>query len=472
MNRQCSYERKSLIITTLSIFLSASIFLVCGGYLMFDEFEHLRASYLVSFGFHPYKDFFEHHHPILWYIWAPLLKYLPHDQILLFYLSRILTTLFSLIGVYYIYQTAKRFLGGKEIAVYALVIYFSFYFVQSMAIVFKPDAYMWCFYLCGLYHFFCFIETKETKPLIITASSFSIAFTFLQTAVFLILSIAIVSIYILYKEKYLIKKYLIASIPAIIILVAFFTFIHLTSGIIPYYQANWVLNYHQHDFVTYSYLYLPKFLPFILIGYMAYGYQIKQRQATIYTHIIALFFTINLIKNILYLTPFAHYFQAEALAVSFLLAPITPKLSRPAKTYLISILITLNVMNIRTSLCILSNKPYFKQLEIIAKDKNSLVYPPVFYIYTPHFPFYGLFPSLAASHDHLFHKTPEFNATKYVNDHKIDYILDDIGISISKPSKKVYTNYTQYLIDSTILKLYYESISKDKLEIYKRKPDL
>lgn len=37
-----------------------------------DEIEHLHAAWLVAQGQRPFVDFFEHHHPMLWYLLAPL----------------------------------------------------------------------------------------------------------------------------------------------------------------------------------------------------------------------------------------------------------------------------------------------------------------------------------------------------------------------------------------------------------------
>ena len=37
-----------------------------------DEKEHLYASFLITKGFVPYRDFFEHHHPLLWYLFSPI----------------------------------------------------------------------------------------------------------------------------------------------------------------------------------------------------------------------------------------------------------------------------------------------------------------------------------------------------------------------------------------------------------------
>jgi len=37
-----------------------------------DEFEHVHVSWCIANGMVPYRDFFEHHTPWLWYLLAPL----------------------------------------------------------------------------------------------------------------------------------------------------------------------------------------------------------------------------------------------------------------------------------------------------------------------------------------------------------------------------------------------------------------
>src|SRR6266852_4451301 len=37
-----------------------------------DEIEHLHASWLISVGQLPYRDFLEQHHPTLWFLAAPI----------------------------------------------------------------------------------------------------------------------------------------------------------------------------------------------------------------------------------------------------------------------------------------------------------------------------------------------------------------------------------------------------------------
>src|SRR5687768_8011789 len=41
-----------------------------------DEFQHLHASWMLHLGFLPYKDFWENHAPLLYFLTAPVLSFL------------------------------------------------------------------------------------------------------------------------------------------------------------------------------------------------------------------------------------------------------------------------------------------------------------------------------------------------------------------------------------------------------------
>jgi len=47
-----------------------------------DEIEHLHASWLISQGLLPYRDFFQHHNPTLWVLLSPILKIFPISPVI------------------------------------------------------------------------------------------------------------------------------------------------------------------------------------------------------------------------------------------------------------------------------------------------------------------------------------------------------------------------------------------------------
>ena len=54
-------------------FLALTLVLSIFRFLNDDEVEHVHSAWHVLNGALPYVDFFEHHHPLLWYVLAPVL---------------------------------------------------------------------------------------------------------------------------------------------------------------------------------------------------------------------------------------------------------------------------------------------------------------------------------------------------------------------------------------------------------------
>ena len=66
--------KKELVFFAVLSFISIEVFryFYLSGGIVFDTVEHIYASWLVSEGKQPYKDFFEHHNPLLWYLFSPV----------------------------------------------------------------------------------------------------------------------------------------------------------------------------------------------------------------------------------------------------------------------------------------------------------------------------------------------------------------------------------------------------------------
>ena len=44
-----------------------------------DSVEHIHSSFLVALGYVPYRDFFQHHNPLMWFIFAPVTWFFRYD---------------------------------------------------------------------------------------------------------------------------------------------------------------------------------------------------------------------------------------------------------------------------------------------------------------------------------------------------------------------------------------------------------
>ena len=109
---------------------------------MADEMEHLRVSWFVSQGYFPYRDFFEHHHPLLWFVWSPLMKILPQKFDYAWYTARFVAALFSVGSLIIFFFWVKRFFGGSKTACLALCFSFIIYVSWYTFSIFKPELFL------------------------------------------------------------------------------------------------------------------------------------------------------------------------------------------------------------------------------------------------------------------------------------------------------------------------------------------
>ena len=140
-------ENKILCSILLADIIGILLTFIFNSVILADELEHLRNSYLISIGYIPYRDFFEHHNPLLWIIFSPLFKILPLNVTLYFYIARFTALICSAISLYFGYLIVKRFLKSAEIFGYFVVFLFIFYPSWYCFSVFKPDVFARMFYI-------------------------------------------------------------------------------------------------------------------------------------------------------------------------------------------------------------------------------------------------------------------------------------------------------------------------------------
>lgn len=117
-----------------------------------DDIEHLHSAWLVHEGKIPYIDFFQHHNPLLWYLFSPLAGYFAYDLVL-FDVVRIISTVVMFASLYVAALIVKRFMVGNWYAgVLCIASVFPSYVIFSGQ-DFRPDNYMVLMFMLGLYWF-------------------------------------------------------------------------------------------------------------------------------------------------------------------------------------------------------------------------------------------------------------------------------------------------------------------------------
>lgn len=150
-----------------------------------DDIEHLHSAWLVHEGKVPYIDFFQHHNPLLWYLFSPLAGYFAYDLVL-FDVVRIISTVVMFASLYVAALIVKRFMSGNWYAgLLCIASVFPSYVIFSGQ-DFRPDNYMVLMFMLGLYCFFAYLERRQLRDLVLSFMAMFTAFLFMQKVIFLL----------------------------------------------------------------------------------------------------------------------------------------------------------------------------------------------------------------------------------------------------------------------------------------------
>lgn len=310
--------------------------LFTSGQILTDDIEHLHASFLVFSGYVPYRDFFEHHHPLLWYILAPVVGILPHSTLTALYFGRLLSLGVSCISGYYVYQIAKRFIGGKTTALICLNLYFwSIYLAAPALYNIKPDIYMRCCFFAGLYYLFCYFRHKRFGCLQISSLAFCAAFLFLQSSVLLFAPLSLVVAYFLFKHPSRIKDFLLAGILPLGILSALYFWLQTTHLWQRYFELNWLYNSLLTQLLhAYPQTYRLAFFAAVLVlaGCALYG-ALKHRKINLYSSVLASLLVSEILQRLFFVSTYFHYYTMTVITAALLAAPLAYKLLRHSRVF-------------------------------------------------------------------------------------------------------------------------------------------
>ncbi|MBR5598867.1 MAG: glycosyltransferase family 39 protein [Alphaproteobacteria bacterium] len=205
-----------------------------------DNVEHIHSSFLIFQGKIPYRDFFQHHNPLMWFIFAPLTGVFSYD-VTISEVVGFISFLVFLKSLVYVYHLVNEFIGGK----FAGVLSFLFLMVPSYkvyALDFRPDNYMVFCLMGGLFYYFRYLRDVKCGDLIVAGVFFTLSFLFAQKALFPLFLIGLSGLWFWYKKeiktKDLVKMLLVTGI----ILGGFFGYLWKYNIIRVYFASNYEFN--------------------------------------------------------------------------------------------------------------------------------------------------------------------------------------------------------------------------------------
>ncbi|MBP5697945.1 MAG: hypothetical protein J6W96_00265, partial [Alphaproteobacteria bacterium] len=128
-----------------------------------DNIEHIHSSFLIATGSVPYRDFFQHHNPLLWYLFAPLAWLFRYNSIVA-EVACLFALLFFLKSLVYVYRIGSDFLGNRLWGVIAAIV-IATPAGKLYAIDLRTDNFMILCLMGGLYYYFSYLRDQQCRSL-------------------------------------------------------------------------------------------------------------------------------------------------------------------------------------------------------------------------------------------------------------------------------------------------------------------
>lgn len=274
-----------------------------------DNIEHLHSSWLIWQGYLPYRDFFQHHNPLLWYLFSPLVAS-QIDNINIFPLFNIISICCYMLIIYI--QCKILLLNNiKPIN----VLFFSSIMLSSYSVLlstdYRPDTFMYLFFFIGLYFLFLYQKNTRLQYLVICFLSFFIGFMFTQKILFNIFIPALAVMYLVFTKKIRVQDIIFSSLLPIVLFLAFLVYLYSENALEIYLKANFYFNSFIPDIFYKTRIVMPpisyfEFYIFVPLGLLSSLYFITHKSSFI-EKIISFMFIEETFLRFFYFSSFLHY---------------------------------------------------------------------------------------------------------------------------------------------------------------------
>lgn len=333
---------QKIIYTILGLYIAFSIGLlywviIYSGSGDGDTLEHVHSSWLVYSGKMPYKDFFQHHNPLLWYIGAPVVGAFEYS-LRAVDAANVLAATSTVLSMLYIYKIHKNFLGSALGGLVA-VAFFAFPHNSLYNKDFKPDNFMVLCLVSGIYYLLCYIKQKGLLNLSLSFLLLFASFMFTQKSVLELLCLGGFILYLITQKKVNIKDCVQCAMLPISIYVVFLANLYSHDVLELYFKANFELNAHiPAVFYTRRHIYpcFEMMSPIILSLYGVYKYLYSANTSV---KLIGAMFIFEYIIRMYYFTPFIYYFAFLHAIASIFAGYVVYEIAKKYKFFMYGIVV-------------------------------------------------------------------------------------------------------------------------------------
>jgi hypothetical protein len=206
-----------------------------------DEIEHIHSAWYVKNGHIPYRDFFQHHNPLLWYLLLPFL-YLFGDSVYSILTARLFMFSVMLSIALFTCLISRAITKSNESGLVSVALLFSTVLFMAKGFEIRPDVPQVLFGLISIYCLVRFFQSMDNRYIIFSGLSAAISFLFLQKAIFLLIAYVMILGYGLVKRELSAKSLLYFIGSLLLPLLIFWMFLQMTGSLHDYFLTNWQLN--------------------------------------------------------------------------------------------------------------------------------------------------------------------------------------------------------------------------------------
>ena len=298
-----------------------------------DNIEHIHSSFLVASGQVPYRDFFQHHNPLLWYLFAPFTKLFAYNSTIS-EVACLVSLLFFLKSLVYVYRIISEFLADKLWGLLGAVMVAT-PGSKINAIDLRPDNYMIFCLLGGIYYYFSYLRGQKRGHLIVAFAFFFISFLFAQKALFPLFILGLSGLYFWFKGEIKTKDMLYALIFPVIGCVAFLGYLYHYDMLSLYFLCNYTFNLNlANGFEFFKIVQMTTNVLFLsVIGWLGCAYFCWRPNR--YWAVLVLLFISEFLQRRFYFSPYTYYYWLQVYLAVLCAAPVCYTLN--SKNRLISL---------------------------------------------------------------------------------------------------------------------------------------
>ncbi|MEM4261467.1 MAG: glycosyltransferase family 39 protein [Candidatus Diapherotrites archaeon] len=292
-----------------------------------DEIEHIHSAWYIKEGKIPYKDFFQSHNPLFWYLMAPFVAIYESPNIIFFF--RFLMFLSILAIAYFTKKIVEEITDSKEVSYITIILLLTNLAFLHKAIEIRPDVPQTLTSIISIWLMIKYFKTRNNKLLILSGIVLAISFLFLQKAIALFLAIILFLIYLKIVNKELkLKQTLIFSVSFLLPIIFFLGYMIFVGALNDYIIGSWLVNL----------FFALSFSPLNNIGFFAKNFFvwalmilglieiINGKEKNFYLKFLYFVLFILLLTTFFTKTPFLQYFMTAMVIISIIGAYFLAKL--------------------------------------------------------------------------------------------------------------------------------------------------